>query len=286
MSKTIAAAGGLIWRPTRRGVEVAVIHRPHRRDWSLPKGKLGAGERAIAAALREATEETGLDVAAQQRLATVRYPVDGRAKTVEYWAMRHRGGEFVANPEADQLRWLRPGDAVRLLTFAADQELVATFAERPPPTSAVLLVRHARAGKRSSWTKDDQARPIDPLGRRQADALADLATLFAPDAVYSAPPARCLQTVTPLAARLGIEITTVPEFGDTGFEHRPRASVRALYRLTRQGVSVVSSQGRTIPGLLAAVDGPHDPHESKKGSVWAVFFTGKQTYQADYYERA
>jgi 8-oxo-dGTP pyrophosphatase MutT (NUDIX family) len=43
----VRAAGGLLWRDGKKGrsgARLAVIHRPHRKDWSLPKGKLDDGE--------------------------------------------------------------------------------------------------------------------------------------------------------------------------------------------------------------------------------------------------
>ena len=46
-------------RGTRDG-RVALVHRPRYDDWTLPKGKLDAGETFEEAALREVEEETGL----------------------------------------------------------------------------------------------------------------------------------------------------------------------------------------------------------------------------------
>jgi 8-oxo-dGTP pyrophosphatase MutT (NUDIX family) len=56
----VRAAGGVVWRlvagggaegdagpeppPAADDVEVLVVHRPHRRDWSFPKGKADPGE--------------------------------------------------------------------------------------------------------------------------------------------------------------------------------------------------------------------------------------------------
>ena len=51
----VRLAGGLLWKEER----VAVIHRPRQDDWSLPKGRVDAGESWDAAALREVEEETG-----------------------------------------------------------------------------------------------------------------------------------------------------------------------------------------------------------------------------------
>ncbi len=57
----VRAAGGVVSRQNERGeLEVLLIHRPHRRDWTFPKGKVDAGETDEACALREVEEETAL----------------------------------------------------------------------------------------------------------------------------------------------------------------------------------------------------------------------------------
>ena len=39
-SKTIHAAGGVVWRMRDGAPDVLLIHRPRYDDWTLPKGKL------------------------------------------------------------------------------------------------------------------------------------------------------------------------------------------------------------------------------------------------------
>ncbi len=287
MPATITAAGGVIWRATPSGPEIAAIHRPHRGDWSLPKGKLAKGERRLAAAHREVVEETGLDVAVQQYLGSIRYRTGGAAKTVHYWAMRLVGGKFTPNAEADDLEWLSPERAEERLTYDADRSVVAQFVEAGPADSAVLLVRHARAGKRSAWKKADELRPIDRDGRRQAQSIADAGSLFRPTAVVAATPLRCRQTVEPLAERMGLTVDVAPEFSDTDFARSPRRARRALAALTDAGrVSVVCSQGEAIPGLLDLADPKNAPHDSRKASTWVLFFADGELLAADYYGRA
>ncbi len=48
----------------------------------------------------------------------------GRPKTVRYWRMTVVGGAFAANEEVDELRWLDHADAVALLSYPHDRELV------------------------------------------------------------------------------------------------------------------------------------------------------------------
>ncbi len=125
----VRAGGGVVWRERDGGIEVVVVHRPAYDDWSLPKGKVHDGEPDEAAALREVEEETGLRCELGAELESARY-VDrrGRPKLVRYWAMRPAGGTLHADHEVDDCRWLPVGEAVALLTYERDRELLESFA--------------------------------------------------------------------------------------------------------------------------------------------------------------
>ncbi len=121
----VAAAGGVVLRAGAGGGQVAVVHRPKYDDWSLPKGKLDPGEGWEEAALREVEEETGMRCELGPELAPARYrDRKGRDKLVRWWLMRPVDGEFSANDEIDELRWLDPGEAITLLDYDHDRELV------------------------------------------------------------------------------------------------------------------------------------------------------------------
>ena len=121
-SDEIRAAGGVVMRD---GL-VAVVHRPRYDDWSLPKGKLDEGETFEEAALREVWEETGLRVALATELPPVHYEARGRPKIVRYWLMSVEDDPgFEPNDEVDELRWLSAADAVELLTYDRDREVVS-----------------------------------------------------------------------------------------------------------------------------------------------------------------
>jgi 8-oxo-dGTP diphosphatase len=126
----VRAAGGLVLRDGPAGVvEVAVVHRPRYDDWSLPKGKLRPGEAWERAALREVAEETGMSCRLGAELEPETYrDRKGRTKHVRWWLMRATGGRFVAGREVDQLRWLAPREARKLLSYEHDRRLVTAHA--------------------------------------------------------------------------------------------------------------------------------------------------------------
>ncbi|GFE15081.1 DNA mismatch repair protein MutT [Streptomyces glebosus] len=124
--KPVRAAGCVLWRraPTEDGLEIALVHRPKYDDWSHPKGKLKRGENALAGAVREVAEETGMDCRPGAPLPTSYYYANGRPKTVRYWAAEALAGAFTPSSEVDRLEWLSPDEARTRLTQERDRPLV------------------------------------------------------------------------------------------------------------------------------------------------------------------
>src|SRR4051794_22470254 len=122
--KIVIAAGGVVWRVRDGAPGVLLVHRPRYDDWTLPEGKLVAGESELVAAVREVGEEVGATVAVQQRIATVRYVVEDARKRVTYWSMRYLSGDFTPNDEVDAVEWLRVGPAYRRLSYDVDRSVL------------------------------------------------------------------------------------------------------------------------------------------------------------------
>jgi 8-oxo-dGTP pyrophosphatase MutT (NUDIX family) len=123
----VVAAGGVVRRREADGrLRVAVVHRPRRDDWSLPKGKLEPGEALEAAALREVEEETGARCRIRRPLPEVRYRLpDGRTKAVRFYLM----DALAVSPrppdaEVDEVAWLTPAEAEACLSYPSDRRLL------------------------------------------------------------------------------------------------------------------------------------------------------------------
>ncbi len=69
-----------------------------------------------------------------------------------------------------------------------------------------VLVRDADAGDRREWTGPDELRALSPLGRAQAEELADNLGGLPILRVLTSPALRCRQTVLPLARELSLAV--------------------------------------------------------------------------------
>jgi 8-oxo-dGTP diphosphatase len=128
VTETVRAAGGVVWRRTASGgIEVLLVHRTGREDWTLPKGKIEPGESDEACALREVAEETSLACTLGVEVGTVSYRDQrGREKSVRYWSMEVTDGVAAPQHEIDAVRWVSLGEAARELSYPRDRELLAS----------------------------------------------------------------------------------------------------------------------------------------------------------------
>jgi 8-oxo-dGTP pyrophosphatase MutT (NUDIX family) len=107
--------------------------------WALPKGLIGPGERAELTAMREVTEETGVEATPVEKLGDVRYVYTWAGervfKVVSFFLFRYRGGRLGDIPrehahEVAEVRWLPLEEAGRLLAYRGEREMAAKALER------------------------------------------------------------------------------------------------------------------------------------------------------------
>ena len=70
----------------------------------------------------------------------------------------------------------------------------------------VYLTRHASAGHRETWDGDDQLRPLDGRGLRQAEGLVEQLGRREFKRIVSSPYVRCVESVVPLAHARGLAV--------------------------------------------------------------------------------
>jgi 8-oxo-dGTP pyrophosphatase MutT (NUDIX family)/phosphohistidine phosphatase SixA len=252
----VRAAGAVLWRPAGGGAQVALVHRPKYDDWSFPKGKLDPGEHVLLAAVREVAEETGRRVTLGRRLPPVRYATNGSRKRVDYWAatVTSPASSFVPNSEIDGIAWVAASKAAARLSYQRDVETLAAFRAGPLRTVPLILLRHASAGRKADWRRDDRLRPLDDRGTKDAATLADLLCCFGSARVISSPSERCVATVRPYAARAGVEIETEPalEVLKDGAADDPEAAKTVAQLAAADEPVIICAHRENLAVLLAA----------------------------------
>lgn len=254
----IQAAGAVLWRKSDKlKLEIAIIHRPRYDDWSLPKGKVESGESHISAGYREIQEETGYESTFGPEIGTVVYKLEGAPKEVRYWAAAATVKTGTPNPqEVDEVLWLEPMKAKEKLTNKDDRAIVDFFLEFGADTFPIILLRHAKALKRTDWDGDDGDRPLEHRGQLQAKRLLPIYLPYGISEVHTSDSLRCIETIV-LMARL-IEKTPIfsadlSEYGYAKDREAPLDYVQDL--MNRGAAAIVCSHNPIIPKLVKKLVG-------------------------------
>ena len=122
----------------------------------------------------------------------------------------------------------------------------------------LLLIRHARAGQRSEWQRDDRDRPLDRKGLRQAGWLVGALEGFALERILTSTYRRCLETVELLATARGLTV----EGSEALIEGAAAEAERLLHELSGT-CAALCTHGDVIQHLVAG-------RPARKGSVWVI----------------
>lgn len=286
MTKTVFAAGGIVLRKTQKGsLRVLVAHRPAYDDWSLPKGKADKGEGPEETALREVLEETGYKCRILGPMGTTRYRVGRGIKEVAWYAMRPLPDSpgFKKNSEVDEIKWLSRKAAAKLLDYERDRELIlSNDVKKIVETGTIFLLRHANAGDRDNWKKEDRVRPLTKKGKRQAEAIArDLADRGI-ERIITSPYQRCIETVKPIAAMTGAKI----ELSDALSEGPDVDAAYELIHGLAGSNAVICSHGDVIAATINRLMWLGLDLQSRfycsKGSIWEIDIAEGKYTQARY----
>lgn len=231
--RDVVSAGVVVFGADR---SVLLVHRPKYDDWSFPKGKLDRGERAVAAAVREVQEETGLRVRLGPPLSSQHYPVREGMKTVLYWTGRPTDSIDVStykpNAEIDKVQWVTAKRARGLLTYEHDVDTLDEALEVRKRTRTFVVLRHGLSRARKSWRGDDRRRPLLVGGHRQAERLVPVLAAYEVTRLVTSGSTRCAQTLEPYADETGGKLEVNDVFSEE--DATPRAVRRAIADLVEQ----------------------------------------------------
>lgn len=148
---------------------------------------------------------------------------------------------------------------------------------------AIHLVRHAKAGSRPDWHRPDDLRPLTNSGLVQAAAVADALRGRNVIRILSSRYVRCVQTVQPLADKVGIDVEPHPALAE-------EASLKQAFALFEEVAesgqeTVLCSHGNIIPALLDRLQRRGialiaDGWSCHKGSIWTIELDGDEVTRA------
>jgi len=107
----IPCVGAVIKDDTGRLLLVKRGHEPGKGLWSIPGGRVEAGESDAAALVREVREETGLAVTPGRLIGSVRRAAgNGGVFEIRDYAAAVTGGALVPGDDADDAVWAGPAE--------------------------------------------------------------------------------------------------------------------------------------------------------------------------------
>jgi 8-oxo-dGTP pyrophosphatase MutT (NUDIX family)/phosphohistidine phosphatase SixA len=260
-TKPTLAGGAVVTRPDpARGDEALIIHRKRYDDWTLPKGKADPGETLPECAVREVREETGVTIRLGVPLDTIQYDA-GKAgpKKVDYWGGVVLSSEPRApDDEVDMVSWLPVRAALARLTYSHDHFLVQQYLEQPP-TTPLMLIRHAKAMDRKDWSRKDTARPLNSRGRRQAKLLVPLLAAYGVTRLVSSTANRCLSTLQPYADQHELAVESFDQLCEENGADDPEGVAKVITKIREETLAMgqptaICVHRPVLPHILDALE--------------------------------
>ena len=131
------SSGGVAFRRSEAGVEIALISVGKPARWQLPKGIVDPGETPEVTAVREVEEEAGIKTKLLQKLDTIEYWYVGNKgqqrvrfhKFVHFFLLAYTSGDIGKHDwEVNEARWVTIKDAEQMLAFKSEKQTVARAA--------------------------------------------------------------------------------------------------------------------------------------------------------------
>ncbi|MBI5675583.1 MAG: NUDIX hydrolase [Nitrospirae bacterium] len=129
--RKLASSGGVIFRDSAKGAEVALVSVKKRIVWCLPKGIIEKGEEPDKTALREVAEETGLSGKILEQIGQISYWYFLKEKTirvhktVHFFLLKYASGSTDNHDhEVEEARWFPVDEAIERLQYKGEKDIM------------------------------------------------------------------------------------------------------------------------------------------------------------------
>lgn len=141
-TEAVQCVGVICFRPTAQNKdEVLLIKRgtaPRKGEWSIPGGRIEAGEKDVEAALRELFEETGVNAKLGEKIDIIKAEFEGVLYHLHDFAARWVSGEPTAGDDAAEAKFVAMDDIAALQMW--------------PETEAIIQRAYAHISEQKSFT--------------------------------------------------------------------------------------------------------------------------------------
>jgi len=138
------SAGGVAFRWQDSKPEIAIVSVKPKLRWQLPKGIVDPGESPEVTAVREVREEAGVETERLGLIETIEYwyrsvkhgkPIRYH-KFVHFYLLQYRSGDVADHDhEIEEARWVSFDEAIEMLDFKSEREVVEKARERVEASS-------------------------------------------------------------------------------------------------------------------------------------------------------
>ena len=157
--------------------------------------------------------------------------------------------------------------------------------------ATLVLLRHAKALPRVEWEGEDEDRPLNYLGQRQAQKMAMQFADFGLKKIYTSDAVRCLDTIKEMSEALDLELEITKHLSEYVYRKKPSRAIDYAKEILYADVKaerdiLVCSHNPVLPAMLERLlkhsKVKPDVDHLKPGEAWVLIFKGKKCIQVSH----
>jgi 8-oxo-dGTP diphosphatase len=156
----------------------------------------------------------------------------------------------------------------------------------PFESSALIMLRHAKALERSEWQGEDEDRPLQLSGQQQAKRMLSLYQVFGLEEIHTSDAVRCLDTVAVMAQGLNIIPKISRDISEYTYKkNREKAIEYAKEIIKKNSQIVICSHNPVLPRMMEKltkkIDFDYPDNKLQPGEAWILHHDKKEVLQID-----